>query len=132
MYSCQYACAAFCQEKKLALAWQRSTALSSALNCFIFYAGDVTISAGPSVSNLVVDAKGKVNSILPELRTGVVYDVSELWGISFTYMHAFGSSPSGSSTTVHTASGTNGRVSFNSRGPTMNSALIGVQYRFVD
>ena len=70
--------------------------------------------------------------VLPELRAGGIYNVREDLGITLTYMHAFGSTPS--FTGERSANRGSGIYSFTSahmQNPSLNSVLLGLHYYVV-
>lgn len=81
--------------------------------------------------NVIENETTTVSSVIPELKLGGIYNITEYWGLSLAYMHAFGNSPSMSvSKTV-----TDGVVvasNYSSTGApiSLNTALLGLVYKF--
>jgi hypothetical protein len=73
-----------------------------------------------------LDTKTTVTAVLPELKFGIGYNFNDNWAITGSYFVAVGSSPKSVSTfDVNTLRATT--VS-NTRAPTLNGLLIGIQY----
>ena len=68
--------------------------------------------------------------VLPEIKVGGIYNITEKWGVTLSYMHIFGSEPSYSSNTSATTGGNITISKSSSQLPTFNTILFGLNYIF--
>ena len=66
-------------------------------------------------------------SALPELKVGGGYSLNSNWSLTASYLRVFGSSPSVNGN-VNMSGHHVFDISFNSKNPTINTALLGIQY----
>ena len=94
-------------------------------------------SSGNNTYNLAYNLL--VLDVLPEVKVGLNYNISQNWGASFSYMHAFGSSPSIALSTT-TSDGplslgqpttlTTYNANLNLQGATLDAVQLGIHYLF--
>ena len=93
---------------------------------------DHTINLGLATSGSLISGSetGKANTteLLPELKVGGVYNLTDNVGITLAYMHVFGSNVQG----TYNISAAPGSIVMQSSGdftnPTLDSVLLGIQY----
>ena len=87
------------------------------------YVGDGTVVG-------IDNSKTTISSVIPEIKVGGIYDITNAWGLSAAYMHAFGNNVS--MVTSRTAVG--GVITSNSSAIgspiTLNTLTFGVVYKF--
>ena len=66
-------------------------------------------------------------AVLPALKLGGAYNIDANWGITASYLFAFGAS-TGTTATYTPAAATNFSLDINTQNPTINAFMIGVQY----
>jgi hypothetical protein len=70
--------------------------------------------------------------VLPEVRAGGIYNLREDLGLTLTYMHAFGSTPSlTGSISASQATGINQTIVAKAQNPSLDSILLGLRYYIV-
>ena len=73
------------------------------------------------------NVKNTTSSILPELKVGGIYNITDAWGITGSYMYAYGNGNVSENTyrsvTVHNTTSTTAPAS-------LSTILFGVQYKF--
>jgi len=70
--------------------------------------------------------------VLPEVRAGGIYNFRDDLGVTLTYMHAFGSTPSFSGNLLATrASGIHQTTVVKAQNPSLDSILLGLRYYVV-
>lgn len=72
--------------------------------------------------------KHNVTQILPEIKTGAIYNLNNNWGISLAYMHVFGANMQGAFTKSATSGGITINGESNTQNPTLDSILFGLRY----
>ena len=83
-------------------------------------------SATPAVGSFLY--KSNQTQVLPEIKLGGAYHVTEQLSITAAWAHAFGSTPKATATVVPANLQTT--VNVNTQNPSMDSALVGLQYKF--
>src|SRR5204863_6667447 len=84
-------------------------------------------------ANVIENETSTVSSVIPELKVGGIYNLSDAWGISLAYMHAFGNSPSMTVTKTLTAppvSVSASSISSTEAPISLDSVLAGIVYKF--
>jgi hypothetical protein len=87
---------------------------------------------GGVFSGLVTN-KSSHTEALPELKVGMLYDVTESLALSVAYMHVFGSTPGAQLTSLATPTPETSIISggyINSLSPTFDTILFGIRYNF--
>lgn len=76
--------------------------------------------------------RGNKTQVLPEVRAGGIYNLREDLGLTLTYMHAFGSTPSFSgSMSASRVTGINQTTVSKLQNPSLDSILLGLRYYIV-
>lgn len=70
------------------------------------------------------------SSVIPEVKLGGIYNLTNAWGISLAYMHAFGNSPSMSVTKVATTTPVTTNIRSMGSPITLDSVTLGLEYKF--
>jgi hypothetical protein len=77
------------------------------------------------------DVRSTNTQVLPEIRVGGIYNLRDDLGLTLSYMHAFGSTPSISgSMSSSQAAGINQTAVANLQNPSLDSVLLGLIYYF--
>ncbi len=74
-----------------------------------------------------INEKHTSAAVLPALKLGGAYNIDANWGITASYLFAFGAS-TGTTATYTPAAATNFSLDINTQNPTINAFMIGVQY----
>lgn len=88
--------------------------------------GDIgaLVSRAPAVRVIFSSTQ---TAALPELKVGGGYSLNSNWSLTASYLRVFGSSPSVNGN-VNMSGNRVFDISFNSKNPTINTALLGIQY----
>lgn len=95
------------------------------------YVPNLIIHSASGTINSKISWSGSKIDVLPEVKVGVLYDVTTNWGVSLAYMHAFGDDPhllASFSRFQNDIAQAN--VDAALRGASLNSLLLGVRYNF--
>jgi len=91
---------------------------------------DLNLSIPGGAVSGSVDQRITLAETLPELRTGMIYNLYENVAVSISYTHAFGTNDFINST-IHETSGQLSKTSnTNSQNPTLDSIFLGIRYNF--
>lgn len=98
---------------------------------------ELEASAGVTPGNLVSRLNGKYNlsptivNVLPMLRLGGGYHISQNWLATASWMHAFGSTLKLTMPDVNASSRTIGDLTAQIASPSLNTVMFGLEYRFM-
>ena len=83
-------------------------------------------------ASVISNETSTVSSVIPELKLGGIYNITDVWGLSLAYMHAFGNTPSMSVTKTIAAPGDVTSSNYSSTGApiSLNTVLAGLVYKF--
>lgn len=75
-----------------------------------------------------ITTKSNQTQVLPEIKVGGIYNLSDNWGISLAYMHVFGVNTGGNMSVTPTTDVVAINGTTQTQNPTLDSALLGVRY----
>lgn len=73
-----------------------------------------------------------ITQAIPEVKVGLNYIINPRLAATAAYMHAFGSSPNMALSSINSGSTVDASISMNMKAPTIDAAMFGLRYLFVD
>lgn len=87
------------------------------------------LSKSSSTNTGSSDSNSNSTQVLPEVKVGGLYNITDNLAFTLSYLHVFGSTPNTTRTTTSTGDGGEEVSSYsNTQAPTLNSILFGVRY----
>lgn len=69
-----------------------------------------------------------ITQVLPEIKVGGIYNLSDNWGITLAYLHVFGSDTRNIYTILATPGAISENGTSNMQNPTLNAVMFGLRY----
>lgn len=81
---------------------------------------------------MATNTRVSLTQTLPEVKVGVNYAINKRLAATAAYMHAFGESPSMNLSALRGVGTVNTSMSLNMKAPSIDAAMFGLRYSFVD
>lgn len=81
---------------------------------------------------VATNTKTSITQAVPEIKVGVNYEINPKVALTAAYMHAFGEDPSMSLSSITSGSIEYASLGMNMKAPSLDAAMFGVRYLFLD